>query len=332
MKTLADFCQELQNGFTSCAQDDFQQLNCRVAGHPISVQFAGDKLRSALGSALEHQQEPNLECEWQLFVWDAASGWQLPVPPWSWDDYDPGLAQIRSEDPDYWICFYQDSLLLQLIDWKQKRAFYFTSRLEDLEFWVKAAPFLQIFHHWLGRLGTQVVHSGLIARQDQGILVVGASGSGKSTTCVRAGLNGFDYLADDYCALSQGQGFSLYQTTKLFWTTCQDLGVSERAVNADSGEEKALLYCRDSPFRTRSQVEIRHIVCPRVTSAQKSALEPLSPGKALLALAPSSLLQLRGQGAARLAELRREVEAARCWFLQLGSDPESVVNCLRSLS
>lgn len=54
---------------------------------------------------------------------------------------------------------------------------------------------------WLARRGVLVIHASAVRRGDDGLLFLGASGAGKTTTARRLGREGFRRIADDVLAL-----------------------------------------------------------------------------------------------------------------------------------
>src|SRR5690606_32523602 len=63
----------------------------------------------------------------------------------------------------------------------------------------------------------------------------------------------------------------------------------------------------------------------------ESSLEPVSPARALAALAPSTLLQAPGAGQAALDRLAQLVASVPCHSLQAGSDLEALAALLAEL-
>ena len=85
--------------------------------------------------------------------------------------------------------------------------------------WERAAPLRAEALFWaLAGQGRHLVHAGAVGDERGGVLVAGASGSGKTTVTLAALLHGLSYVADDYVLLhDRGEltACSIYGTAKL---------------------------------------------------------------------------------------------------------------------
>ena len=73
------------------------------------------------------------------------------------------------------------------------------------------------------------------------------------------------------------------------------------------------------------------LVFPRVAGLPASELTPLSPGEALLELAPNVLLTEARSSQGHLDTLAELVERSACYRLETGTDLESAVELLGGL-
>ena len=198
----------------------------------------------------------------------------------------------------------------------------------------QAKPLARLLLEWHNDRGVQVIHAGLVARNGTGILFVGKSGSGKSTSSLACIAAGFDYLSEDYvgleaCTDGSFLGHSLYSS--VFVQTSQLARFEELIPYAIKGrlphEEKSVIILSEIfPERLRRSVLIRALVLLRVLDRPELRPRPASKGEALLALGPSSLLQipnreLGANGFKRLVEL---VERVPCYWLDVGCGLGSV--------
>ena len=191
---------------------------------------------------------------------------------------------------------------------------------------------------WHRDRGLQAIHAGLVGRGQDGLLLGGPGGSGKSTTALTSLLAGLAYLADDYVAVEQHldgrlTGHSVYCSTHL--TPEHLLRFPDLAPYAIPGqltrEDKSLLLLSDMPnANLQSSVTIRAMAFPVVTDSTTTRFRPASRAHALLRLAPSSIMLLpypdtMGESFKNLAAL---VERIPVYWLELGRDlaqiPEAV--------
>jgi hypothetical protein len=199
----------------------------------------------------------------------------------------------------------------------------------------RAAPLRQIWQWWSAAGGVRIVHAGCVGTEAGAALLVGRGGSGKSSTAVLAALAGLDYVSDDYCLLEPEPvpvAYALYSTAKLHPDHLARLpGLPPAAVlrPIEAGEKAVVFLERAAPERMASRLPVRSVIAPCVTGVDRPRLERLSPARALLALAPSTLMQLyrhSGSGCEDLADLVRRLP---CWRLELGGGLADVPDLLR---
>ncbi len=188
---------------------------------------------------------------------------------------------------------------------------------------------------WHRDRGVRAVHSGLVARDGQGVLFGGPGGSGKSTvslTCLGAGL---DYLADDYVGLEPDgnggyRGYSLYSSTAVdpsHMRRCFPDLVQHEIPGVLPHEDKSLVLLAELfPGQLPRVAQIRAVALPRVTQGERTMIRPATTFDALLRLAPSSLIALphSNSGAEGLDVLTDFVSSVPTFWLDLGRDLTSI--------
>ena len=205
----------------------------------------------------------------------------------------------------------------------------------------RAKPLARLLLNWHNDRDVQVIHTGLVARQNKGVLFVGKSGSGKSTTSVVCLMAGFDYVSEDYvglqmCADGSFTGHSLYNSVFLKtdhlerFTTLAPYAIRGRLPHE---EKSVVILSQVFPERLARAVPIRALVLPHVVDATNAPLERISKGEALLALGPSSLIQIpnRGLGPCGFHKLAQLVEQIPCFKMEVGSNLGSIPRRLDEL-
>jgi hypothetical protein len=76
---------------------------------------------------------------------------------------------------------------------------------------------------------------------------------------------------------------------------------------------------------------LKAVLLPCVTGLEDTRLEPASPADALLALAPSTILQLPGAGGAALRLLAAVAARLPCYWLRLGTDLDRAAGAIQDL-
>jgi hypothetical protein len=201
---------------------------------------------------------------------------------------------------------------------------------------------------WHRDNGRHVIHGGLVETGGFGVLLVGKSGCGKSTTALLCTLDGMTFLSEDFLAIGRGPrgdylGYSIYGSAKLH---PDHLGRFPRlrsvALPPEHPEDdKSLLLLEDlAGAKLGGQVRIGAVVAPRIADADKCGFHRIGPGKALMDLAPSTLVLLNGYGlglrrgevvARHLDEFGNLLNACPCYQLDLGRDTDAVAPAMRAL-
>jgi hypothetical protein len=191
----------------------------------------------------------------------------------------------------------------------------------------RGAPLRPALHRWAALAGRHFVHAAAVATEAGGVLLAGPSGSGKSTTalaCLEAGL---DYAGDDYVILEGRQAHCLYSTAKLDLGALERLpGLAPAVTDLRRGrEDKAVLDVHaHRADRVRSPLPVDAIVIPTVGGSGPPRTRPASPGEALRALAPTTLIQLPGAAHERMQAMAKLVRRVPAYRVELGDDVAAV--------
>jgi hypothetical protein len=309
-----------------------------IGGLSVTLRFAGPALVERLSAALDHhprgaQGTPTLT----ISIWDTVST-GVPMPPFPRDAFDGGTsgAARTSEPPAVRAKYRPDHRSLSLLDRGDDLAVFCVSDGAGLPSSETGAPFRLILHWWMADHGRQLVHAAALGTSSDGLLLVGKGGSGKSTTALACLGSRLRYLGDDYCLVSfdpSPRAHSLYSSAKLNADQARRFPRLASAIVNPEGlaTEKALfLMHRHSPHHIQDSFAIAAIVVPRISSDSCSWLEPTSAGSALLALAPSTILQLPGAGCTAFATMSELVQRVPSYRLHLGADLAALPSLLGS--
>src|SRR5262249_39270611 len=314
------------------ASGQLVDVNLRIAGRHVSIRFAGDAAADALTPAFAHLERDEPEPPaLTLFVWDGMKpdfASSLPEPD--------AAARTTGAGPSYYAeegdfrALRQPADAFSVLTAAADRGWFWTPDTQRLPYWDYTAPFRHLLSWWLDACGLCQVHAGAVGTEDGGVLLVGAGGSGKSTTALASLLEErLRYAGDDYVAVDGGDTcavYSLYSSGKVHRDDLHRLPHLEPAL-ADRvrPDEKAVFYVeRPFPGRATEGFPLRAIVVPRVTDRRAARFRPIPQAAALAALAPSTIFQLHppaGKARAYMGELVRKVPAV---VLGVGSDGETI--------
>jgi hypothetical protein len=264
----------------------------------------------------------------------------MPPPPWSLSDYGVRGEIVGYNNDRISTCFKHGSGVVSLLDSALNEAIFWVRDAEQLPYWEKGAPLLNLFHWWMSRHDRLLVHGAAVGTDQGSVLIVGKSGSGKSTTalaCLNAGLF---YLGDDYTIIATGPAptaHGLYCTAKV---DANQLNAFPNLLpnihnNGALAHEKALMFL-SSGYRKQliPDLPLRAILVPRVTAQTQTQLKKTSAADALTALAPSTIFQLPRAGESNFKTVAQLVSMLPCYRLECGTDiaqiPDVVVSALSS--
>lgn len=335
--TLLDSWNAATRTFTQATRDTADPLVYfyRICGHVVRLHFATPPLACGLTPALAHLvTAPQLTADLTINLWDSATtGIDRPALPEAIQqppiDLKAGGSYLHSERfQAFWQPVYG---LFTMLDRATNEAFYWVDDAEQLPLAEGGAPLITLLHWWLGQRGQQIVHGAAIGSAAGGVLLVGKSGSGKSTTalaCLHAGLH---YVGDDYCAVAATpvpMVYSLYSSGKVYFA---DLARFPRLQKAQSrqayaGADKALYFFAEAfANQLAATLPLKAILLPTVHAQQaRSQLRAVSPATALLAMGPSTVFQLIGEKRQTIEQLGQLVRQLPCYRLELGADLEAI--------
>jgi serine kinase of HPr protein (carbohydrate metabolism regulator) len=185
-----------------------------------------------------------------------------------------------------------------------------------------------------------LVHGAAVGNDHGAVLIVGKSGSGKSTTALACLSSGLLYLGDDYTiieTLPSPVVHSLYATAKVDVNQVNAFPhlLPKIHNNGTLAGEKALMFL--SPDYNKQMIPdlpVRAILVPRVTGGPRTQLKKTSAAAALTALAPSTIFQLPRAGESNFKIVARFVSKVPCYTLECGKNlaqiPEMVLGALLS--
>ena len=227
---------------------------------------------------------------------------------------------------------------LSVLDAERGEAWYWVADAGRIPYWELANPVRYLLDWWLRDRGAHQVHAGAVGTPEGGVLLVGKSGSGKSTATMSALQSNLGYAGDDFVAVTLEPTpwvHSLYSSGKLMADHVVRLpfllpGVS----NSDELErEKAVVYVHEHwPERIATGFPLRAILAARVVPSLVDArLVEVPAAVGLAALAPSTVFQMHTRGGDSLARMRRLAEVVPSYVLELGSNIPSIAAAISDL-
>ncbi len=237
---------------------------------------------------------------------------------------------MSDEGAQRWTYFRPDPGLT-VFDSPTQTATYWVPAASCLTYGDIAGGFRAIIAWAMAERGIQFLHSAAVATDGKAALIVGASGSGKSSTAISCLLNNLEYLGDDHCLLDLDANppavHSVYAAAKLHgsqlarFPDLHPFVVNPARVAPDKAV--AILHPSFGELLPSSRPLVAVIV-PKIAHAATTTIEPIGPAAALAALAPSTLLQMASADRGGLAGMARLVRQFPCFRLSLGTESAEI--------
>ena len=347
MKSVADdeplepFFAAVLKGFpAACATHGSNRFDFAIASRLVRVHCAGDAISPLLRPLRHHPiwEGPGNAPSLEIFAWEGPQGWLPPRPPWKISQQGR-LGEITGLNSERFRLNYDPSGLLCMFDQQSRRAIFWMPRGESLPWWEVASPFRVLFHWWAPLIGGQVAHAAAVGQNGEGVLLVGRSGSGKSTAAMACLDAGMLYVGDDYVLLTRNsvpRAHSLYSSGKLHTRFLGDVMPHWKPhVSLQIGpERKSVFLLQNCPAYAcclRSNLVIRAVVIPQISARISSRLTKRHAGAGLLALGPSTLFQLPGARHGVMTYIGEWLRELPVFTLESGTDLPSIATELSRL-
>jgi hypothetical protein len=305
----------------------------------LKLRFAGNAIPPIVLPALEHlaARPDSAKPILTVNLFDSEStGTAMPPPAWTPDCYGARGEIIGFNTDRFRTVFAHGVDLLHMMDLSTVQGVFWAPSHRIIPYFERGGPLRTFVHWWMWRQPFQPLHAGAVGMPNGGVLLAGKRGAGKSTSTLACLEGGLLYAGDDYVLAGGAEpyAYSLYNTAKL---VPDNLGRFPRLASSirnreKLGEEKAMLFVHEvAPDRVSAGFPIRAVLMPRVTGRRDTRLERVSPMKALLALAPTTIIHMPGASHDAFAKMSTLVKQVPCYELQAGADLPQIPCVVREL-
>jgi hypothetical protein len=340
---LAVYLDRCADAFSQAArQQPIHEQPLQIGGVGLALRIAGATLAQATLPALAHlpAADAALAPAITLHLWDgAATGIRPPRPPFTPADYRRYGQRAVAHDGMCSLMHAPTAGQLFAYDRAAHHGFFWAEDAAQLSIYERAAPVQTLFHWALGEFGWQIVHAAAVGTAAGGVLLIGNTGAGKSTTalsCLTG--DGLRLLSDDKCLVRLDpapQAFAAFSSGKIKADMLERLPHFREKLRGWDDHAKAgkgLVFLHpDYAERLITAFPIKALVIPRVTGQAAAALRPLPPGEAFRVFGPSTVIWLpgaEGENYRFTAELTRRLP---CYQLDLATETQANVDAIRRL-
>lgn len=224
------------------------------------------------------------------------------------------------------------------IDLEKRVAYYCVRSASALPYFETAVPLRGLLNVVLASRGRQLVHASAVGDSARGgLLLVGAGGSGKSSTALRCLGTRLGHLADDWCVITPGTPprlASAYSSAKLRPSNLVNFpSLAARIHNHDKlDEEKATVFLHEHfPESLLSGCRARAILAPVVADREDTVVERIPGPLAWRAMVGCTLEQIPGSGHESVALMTAFSARLPSYRLHLGRDFAAIPGVLDRL-
>ena len=327
----------LEQAYGAAASEADRALDLVIADQRLRVHFASSEPFEELAPAIDRLQVPEtpgvlVHADSRLHVWDTAStGVRVPPFPWSPDQVGPGGSVIGYDEQRFRTLYRDDGAgfhSLAMYDTARRVGYLWFADHARIDWYERAEPLRSAIHWSLAADRRFLAHASAVGDERGAVLLAGRGGAGKTTTTLASLAAGLRFVGDNYVLLSlenQPEVHGLYGTAKLWPETLAlfpNLSPYVRTFDVQPGEKLVVDVGRYRPDGLASRLPLRAVVAPTVAGRKDALLRRCSRVDALLALAPTTVLQLprTGRGLGRMADL---VKAVPTYTLELADDLSS---------
>jgi hypothetical protein len=206
-----------------------QDHRLQITGVCLALHIIGTALAEATLPALAHLLDgqdrlapdaPATSPDITLHLWDgAAAGVWPPRPPFAPDDYRRYSQRAIAHDGICSVMHAPTTGQIFAYDRASRQGYFWVEDASQLSIYERAALVQTLFHWALGEFGWQIVHAAAVGNASGGVLLIGSTGAGKSTTAlICLAQKGLRFLSDDKCLVRlqpEPQAFALFSSAKI---------------------------------------------------------------------------------------------------------------------
>ena len=330
MTALDDAFQQLIDRSHEIVGANPNTLTLSLAGRRIRLIAAGPAMLSFVGPAFAHlpRLADDVPADLTVYLWDSETTGgtypDLPLPPVE----QAALGVVTSDDI---VASYSSvERSIRILRRSTNEAFVVADRVDTIPWWERLAPLRNLLSWWFVGQGMLLAHTAAVSTADGAALLIGPGGSGKSSTALACLAAGLGYLGDDNVIIDpeSRKVWSVYTSAKL---VAEHHDRYPHLMTTDSTDADKPGFAKQIGWpgvefadRVVLRADIRALVLPIVTGGSHCRMLPSTTGRALLALAPTTMYQALTLQQ-RVFELASQtVQPFQPYWLELGGHAEQL--------
>jgi hypothetical protein len=239
--------------------------------------------------------------------------------------FDNSAPQSYFHDENSQAAVETHSRSISAFDAPSSTAVYSIVNPADFPWHERSCPFLKLFHWSLRTHGLQIVHAAAVSTDGKAALLIGSSGSGKSTTALNCAKKGMNLLADDITLVDLRQAalkaYPLYRSVK--FENLQDMKSCTDFIDPHSDiappGEKHLGFLKELPI----EAQLRQLIGVTISTLRKSEARSVSASTVRTGWIKSLTEVLMGAAPADFLSVFKLIKAVPSVELLAGQDKPS---------
>ncbi|MGX5841710.1 serine kinase [Mesorhizobium sp. ArgA1] len=335
LQTLPDYARHVLAAAEDAAACYPVTTKVRLPGLDLSVHLDHGALADAMGRAfVPAPDDSSASGDCRICVAHPGIAGVAAPASWGRGEYNHHAFANRLAEAGLRGSYYHDLDFWQFHDPQRHVGVQLMMSADAFPPWEQGAP-LRAFLHWeYAARGMRLTHAGTLGIGGKGVLLAGSGGAGKSGTVVAGLINGLDSVGDDYVLIDRTEDVTAYP---LFATLKQDpegfrrLQLDRRLKSYQplNWQGKHAFHIDEIAFRRiPASLDIIALMVPHISGGTKSSIMPIARKDAMIALAPSGIVQMPGEreaGFRFFSELTRDLP---CYRLSLGTEPREIAGAI----
>lgn len=308
----------------------------------IRLRIAGAALAEATLLALAHlvTDDGTAPPDITLHLWDgAATDIWPPRPPFTPEDYRRYGQRAVAHDGVRSLMHAPASGQLFAYDRASRQGYFWAEDAGQLSIYERAAPVQTLFHWALQEFGWQIVHAAAVGTDAGGVLLIGNTGAGKSTTALSClAQDGLRFLSDDKCLVRldpKPEAFALFSSAKIKGDMLPRLPHFRPLLagwDDNYKAEKGLVFLHPTYAEHMvTSFPVNALLLPQVTHGDEAVIRLAAAGDVFRQLGPSTVIWLPGAEAENYRFTAALARRLPCYRIELASDPQANVDAIRGL-
>jgi hypothetical protein len=261
---IRDFCTEFLARSSRYSNRYSESKNIKLGSHSVRLRINTSSYFGELISEAFLQSNSN-NFDFELQVWDSSFPEDLPETSFA-ENYVTSNLPIDFEiSKPFKVLFDRGQGMIYVYDTERNLGSVWMRDHSQVDVRCCVAPFRVILSWMAHNLDAEIIHASATEINGKGVLISGASGSGKSSLALYSGMNGGKILSDDAVLIEGSKAYSIYSRAKIAKVNpVLDVNSLKTFELRNSTEGKSILPLMELKEHFIHEMEYNAIVFPEI--------------------------------------------------------------------